>query len=141
MSAMIYTKDVTVPKNTAVGSETRSTIKVANGFINKLDILFPSGCAGLVKVALFLEGTPLFPSTAGMAFLGDGETVSFPEFVKIRDAPRVIVVKASNVDDTYGHTISVRIGILPEDVLVPAILGKGITNMLSYLVNTRRRGG
>ena len=138
---MIYTADVTVPKNTAVGSEKRQTLKITNGVIHKLDIMFPAGCAGLVKVGLFFEGTPLFPSTAGMTFSGDDETVTFPEFVKVRDAPRTIVIKASNIDTEYDHTVGVRIGVLSEDAVVPSILGKGVSNILGYIIKSGKKVG
>ena len=117
-----------------MNNQTSSNIKAARGVIHKVDIVFPSGCAGLVKVAIFLGSSPMIPSTAGMTISGDGEIVNIPEFVNLRKDFNIITIKGFNEDDTYDHTILFRIYVLPKAVLLPVGATEGILAGLKSLV-------
>ena len=131
---MLYTKDITFSSGGTVNNQTSSNIKAAKGIIHKIDIVFPSGCEGLVKVAIFLGSNSITPSTAGMTVSGNGEIVTVPEFIELRKDFNIITIKGFNEDDTYDHTISFRIYVLPKRVLLPVGATEGILAGLKSLI-------
>ena len=131
---MLYTKEITFTKNGSVTSQITSKIKAARGVIHKVDIVFPSGCAGLVKVAIFLGSASITPSTAGMTISGNDEIVQIPEFIQLRKDFNIITIKGFNTDDTFDHTILFRIYVLPKEVLLPVGATEGILAALKTLV-------
>ena len=131
---MLYTKDITFTKDGSLINQISSNIKAARGVIHKIDIIFPSGCAGLVKVAIFLGSAPVTPSTAGMTISGNDEIVTIPEFINLRKDFNIITIKGFNIDDTFDHTIFFRIYVLPKEVLLPVGATEGILAALKTLV-------
>lgn len=131
---MLYTKEITFTSGGTVLNQISSNIKASRGVIHKIDIVFPSGCAGLVKVAIFLGIAPISPSTAGMTISGNAEIVQIPEFIDLRKDFNIITIKGFNEDDTYNHTILFRIYVLPKEVLLPAGATEGILAGLKSLV-------
>ena len=131
---MLYTKEITFSSGGTVTNQTSSNIKAARGVIHKIDIVFPSGCAGLVKVAIFLANAPVTPSTAGMTISGNDEIVTIPEFINLRKDFNIITIKGFNEDDTFDHTIFFRIYVLPKEFLLPVGATEGILAALKTLV-------
>src|SRR3990167_779674 len=130
---MIYTSSITIAANTAESSASRTDIKVTNGIITQVQILFPSGCAGLVNVQLFTGGHQFVPSTHGQVIKADGVLISSPEFLEITDAPRIISIVAWNNDETYPHTIEVLITQLPREAIPQMAFVEGIIKSLKNL--------
>lgn len=131
---MQYTKEITFTKNGSLTNQISSTIKAARGVIHKIDIVFPPGCFGLVKVQLFLGGHPIAPSTTNMSYSGDSEAIIIPEFIHLRKDFNLITITGFNEDDTDGHTILFRIYVLPEEILLPTSTTSGILESLKALV-------
>jgi len=130
----IFTKDITLSAGGSSSNPTWTTIKVTRGVIHEINVVFPSGCAGLVYVAIYDGVHPIFPSTEGMHFRGDGETIDFKEFYELKAYPSILWIKAWNEDDTYDHTIMVRIAILPKWVLLPQYAVKGVIGSIRSLL-------
>ena len=131
---MLYTKEITFTSGGSVTNQISSNIKAARGVIHKIDIVFPSGSAGLVKVAIFLGAAPVIPSTAGMTISGNAEIVQIPEFLELRKDFNIITIKGFNEDDTYDHIIFFRIYVLPKEVLLPVGATEGILASLKSLL-------
>ena len=131
---MLYTKEIIFTKNGSLTNQISSNIKAARGVIHKVDIVFPPGCAGLVKVAICLGSAPMTPSTAGMTISGDAEIVTIPEFINLRKDFNIVKIKGFNTDDTFDHTIFFRIYVLPKEVLIPVGAQEGILAALKSLV-------
>ena len=131
---MLYTKEITFTSGGTVTNQTSSNIKAARGIIHKIEIVFPSGSAGLVKIAIFLGASPMIPSTAGMTISGNAEIVQIPEFIQLRKDFNIITIKGFNEDDTFDHTIFFRIYVLPKEVLLPVGATEGILASLKSLI-------
>lgn len=130
---MLYSIDITTPKNTPETSKKITKLKVSDGVIHKVGIVFPSGCAGLVKIQMFEGGHQFISSTEGQYLSGDGEVVTIPDFYEIKRAPRYITIKTWNEDDTYDHTLQIRIYMLPKKYLMPAGATEGIIESMRAL--------
>ena len=131
---MQYVKEITFSKNGSSTNQTSATLKCAKGIIHKIEIVFPSGCFGLVHTQIFIGGHPIAPSTFGQTYAGDNEVIIIPEFTELRKDFNVITISGWNEDDTYDHIVRVRIYVLPKEVLLPAGATEGILAGLKSLV-------
>jgi hypothetical protein len=111
---MIYSFAVSTPANTLEANRRKTPLKLTAGIIHQLDIVFPTGCAGFLYVALNNGLHQLWPTDNGEYFHTDGETISFKEFYKLNEAPFVLDVFTYNIDDTYAHSAIIRLGILQQ---------------------------
>lgn len=116
---MIYNYKITIPKDTAETNLFEQDIKLTHGIIHKVEFLFPPGPVGLAGIAIFDAIHQVWPTNTGTYFISDNETISYPEHHPILIEPFLLRAKAYNTDDTYEHSITVRIGILPIEVLAP----------------------
>jgi len=131
---MIYRWGITVPANTPEASPVWKDLLMRKGVINKLDIHFPAGCVGLVHVAIFYGDTQLWPEQKGEYFATDDETISFTEYFELIHDWLEIRAMLWNEDDTYDHTISIRISVLPKWYVAPYIILKGLVDILKRIL-------
>lgn len=118
---MYYDFSFTIPANTAKASPEELDVKLTHGIIHRLEIGFPRGCAGLAHFVI-LEGLhQRWPTNPQGSFNTDGYTIAFNEHLKFTHEPYILTLSGWNLDDTYDHTLEVRIGILPSEVLIPGI--------------------
>ena len=135
---MFYTRDISVEANTPRNSAKTVNIKTTAGVVHQVGIMFPDGCAGLVHVQLWHGGHPFIPVDPMMDVAGNNETVNITEFYKLFPGFNIITVRVWNEDDTHSHTIRVRIGVLPEYILVPY---KPLTTISNRMAKLLRRIG
>lgn len=118
---MIYVKNIEIPKNTVKTAFINEYLWLQHGTIHQIDLVFPSGCAGLVGTRIKQGSHQVFPSNTGNWFTGDNINISFPENLNMTSPPYYLEIQAYNEDDRYPHTIIMRIGLLRR------YLGKAIT--------------
>ena len=119
---MIYSIDIETPKNTEEDDPQHSILKVTKGLVYRIEIQFPRGCAGLAYCAIYDGGHPAWPATAGAWFRGSGNTIAFDDtYLKLVE-PFEFDVLTYNLDDTYKHSILVRIGLVSHEVFMARFL-------------------
>ena len=116
---MFYDFSFTIPANTLKTSPREQEIYLPPGVIHRIEIGFPSGCAGLVHNTMRHGLNQLWPTNADGDFNTDNYTIPINEHYKITTEPFILTLVGWNLDDTFDHTLEVRIGILPEEVLAP----------------------
>ena len=109
---MIFEYDLTVPKNTSKLNKVSKNLKLTYGIIHQIDIMFPFGCAGLVKCHINDALHQVFPTNPNGVFKGSGTTITGKVFHEMLFEPFELTLWAWNEDDTYDHTITVRFWIL-----------------------------
>jgi len=119
---LIYNFQITVPANTAITVPVEQDLKLTHGVVHKLDINFPPGCVGLVGIGIFNAIHQVWPTNPEEMFFADDETISFREHYELITDPYILTARLYNLDDTFEHTITVRIGILPVTILSPWLL-------------------
>jgi len=119
---MIYSVTITTPKNTAETSPLITTIPVVKGVIHKLECDFPPGNQFLHRLRIRREGAFIFPSNASEYFTADGKVISFREHWPIVDEPFSLNVLTWNLDETYDHTVIVRLGLLRKNIITPWLM-------------------
>lgn len=135
----MYTASITTNANTVEANAKKTKIKITNGVITQVMILFPSGCAGLVNIQFFMGGHQFVPSTPGQVIKADGVLITSPEFLEINDAPRIITIKTWNNDEIYAHTLEVMITQLPAIAIPTLALAEGIVKSIKNLFLRERR--
>jgi hypothetical protein len=115
---MIYEYEDTVPKSTAKSAMRRTKMKLAPGVIHKIELDFPAGCLYLAHATLWDGEHQVWPTNVEDSFNAEDYTISFTEYFPLRP-PAELELRTWNLDETYPHTIRVRIGILPPEMVAP----------------------
>jgi hypothetical protein len=114
---MIFSYAISTPANTLAAAKQKTDLKLTAGTIHQIDIVFPTGCAGLLYVAINFGLSQLWPTNTGEYFHTDGETISFKEFFDLPSYNNDLVVYTYNLDETYEHQVIVRLGFLKRSQL------------------------
>jgi hypothetical protein len=113
---MFYAWDITVPLSTPESDPVVKVLKLSKGVIVKVDIKFPDGCHGGVKVRLLRYEHQFIPLNRDDWVTGDAETVTTPEYFELSEAPAQLKFVGCAPETFYVHTITVRITILPKPI-------------------------
>ena len=116
---MIYEYNLTIPANTLAASPASLTLPLAPGIIHKFEVEFPAGCNKAVLVTLRRGLHQVFPTNPDGQLAANAYTISYPEYYSVEDKPHQLEAYGWSPDTTYSHTITIRIGVLPRDVLEP----------------------
>lgn len=113
---MFYDKAFTVPANTARSSPVETVLQLSHGVMHYLEIGFPAGCAALAHLVLLHQDHQLYPTNPEGSFAADYHIIPIRDYFELFYEPFALKLRGWNLDDSYPHTITVRIGILPADV-------------------------
>jgi len=119
---VIYAATIKTDPNTAVTDMDHSVLKVTKGLVYKVEFNFPNGPSGLAGIAVFDGAFQCWPSTIGEFFHSDDETIAFDDMYLKESAPYQFDIFTYNLDDTYHHTIQVRIGLVSKEVFLARFL-------------------
>ena len=95
-----------------------TVLNITRGLVYKVEFYFPSGSAGLMGVAVFDGLFQLWPSTVGEFFNSDNETIRFDDMYLKEAAPYQLDIYTYNTDDTYPHSVAVRVGLVSKEVFL-----------------------
>ena len=116
---MYYDFAVTVPAGTQANAPVEQALQLEKGIIHRVEVEFPAGCKGYVSLVLMRGGNQAFPKNRDQAFNANGYTIPIDDYYPLTSAPYQLKAVAWAPDAVYNHTITVRIGILPEETLSP----------------------
>jgi hypothetical protein len=138
---MIYSPTITTLANTSKAGRLRTRLDVILGLLYQVDIEFPPGSSGLLHAVIHDGAYQLYPSDSGSSFTGDNSRVSFPDLYFKLDMPASFDILTWNLDDTYDHTLTVRLGMASKEEYQARFLGgippKEITTLLSQIQETQ----
>ncbi len=131
---MFYSYAITVPANTTAAAPVRTELKLTAGVIQRIELQFPIGTLELLRCAVKHRERQAWPSNPDGYFSSDGYVIPIDEFYPLDAAPYTLVVEAWNLDDTYAHVLSVRVGVLrPEDLERGSPLMSALRSMLRLI--------
>jgi len=129
----IYSLKITCDKS----STKEETVEIEGYAITHVEILFPPGCLGLVGVSFFYGIKQIFPYEEGTDFRGSGETIRWDEYWILPELKTKIKIKVVNEDDTYQHTVYIRIVVKKREEILANQLTKSfleaIKRMFGYV--------
>ena len=131
---MFYEFAITVAKDTAQSSPKKQDLHLAKGIIHRIELQFPIGCAGLAHVRLRHHSFGQLPTNPSGSFASDGYPIPIDENLEFFSEPYIIKAILWNDDDTYAHTITIRVGILEsKTALFFMSVLKGLSKMLKLM--------
>lgn len=131
---MIYEFDLAVPANTLASAPVALDMHLTHGIIHKVEVSFAFGCNNLVLVAINDALHQAFPSNPDGQLRGNGWTISMSTWYELEAAPYELTAKGWSPGTAYQHTITIRIGILPREILQPPAESAGFLRRLESLL-------
>lgn len=113
---MFFAWDITVNAGTTEDKAEPQILKLSKGIITGLDVKFPPGCHGLVKVRLFRYESQLVPLNGDEWLTGDGETVPTETYYELVETPYQLKFLGISPEAGHDHTVTVRVAVLPKAV-------------------------
>ena len=108
---MFFCWDITVTANTPEDKPLEEWLRLPKGVITRVDIKFPAGCHGMVKIRLFLESLQFVPLSEDEWITGDDETIPTETGIELTDKPYKLKFHGCSPDTTYNHIVTVRIEV------------------------------
>ena len=130
---MLFTANVTVAAETTEASPTTEVLKIAHGIITRIMVLFPPGCAGLAHCVILHHEHQIAPSTENMNLSGDTFPIEWDEYYESYQPPYELKIKAWNDDDTFAHTVTVRVAILPRKAILALAVVDAVKSLFGFL--------
>ena len=131
---MFYDFAITIPAGTAEASPVEQELDLTHGIIHRVEVQFPVGCMELAHLRLFHRRHQVWPTNIDGSFASDGYIIAFDEHYDFFEPPFDLTAIGWNDDETYQHVITVRIGILPQEIVLPfAGLGGALRRFLKLV--------
>lgn len=108
---MDYWFAVTTTAGTAKADAVETELKLTAGIIKQVWMVHPEGCHGLAYAAIFMGGHQLYPNNPEEAYHGNAVPMIWEDNYEL-EAPALLKLKTWNLDETYDHTVYVRITVL-----------------------------
>lgn len=115
---MVFSVSITTEKLGDDNDKRVVMLPVAKGLVYRVEIEFPPGCSGLLSVKIFDGGYQVWPSNLDGVFRSDGYTIAFDDSYLKTAAPFEFRIETVNVDDTWEHTINVRVGMASSEAFM-----------------------
>lgn len=134
---MVYSTTITTTASTDESTKTRTVLKVTKGLVYFLEIMFPPGSGGLLKLRILDGAFYLWPTTPGETFYGNNITYRYDDLYLKQTEPFQFVIETWNLDDTYDHTVLIHVGMVSEEVykarFLPTIANEQFAKLLADL--------
>ena len=131
---MVFEYDLVIPAATPALSPVSLEMPLARGIIHKVEAQFLYGCRGLVFVVVRRALHQVFPANPDGQLKAEGYVISFPTYYPLEEAPFKLEAYGWSPDTTYQHTVTLRFGIEPREVLEPARPELGFLRRLEQLI-------
>lgn len=115
---MQYDFAITIPANTPADAPQETELQLTAGILHSVWIEFPPGCAGLAHVRIGQPEANFLPSNPDGSFAGDSCVIPIMEYKELISGADLLKAFCWNLDDTYPHTVTIRLGVLLADQLV-----------------------
>jgi len=131
---MLYQISLTIPANTLVNEPVQTTIEIKEDYLWKIGIHFPSGCVGMVKIAIYYGRKQIWPSEKGEWVAGDDVTIWDEPYIRLPDKPTKLICKGVSTGTSYDHTIRFYFHALPRKYVVWPLAIDRLLNAIKKLV-------
>jgi hypothetical protein len=108
-----YCWDITVTADKKEANPLTKYLKLTKGIITKVDVKFPAGCRGMVKLRLFRYEQQLIPLIEDEWVTGDNELIPTETYAELTDVPYQLKLVACSPNTSYAHVITIRIQVTP----------------------------
>lgn len=131
---MFFAWDITVTAGTTEASPKTQVLKLSKGVITGIDVKFPAGCHGAVKVQLLRSEFQLVPLNRGEWVTGDDETVPTEPYYELDETPAELKFLGCSPGAAYDHVVTVRVAVQPAEVASPGRALRGLVDTIRRLI-------
>ena len=130
---MFYVFPLTIPASTPETAKLKMILGLTAGTVKRVMVEFPAGHVGLTHLHVNRGLAQVWPTNPDATFKSSNETIEWAEEYTLDTPPYQFEAYTWNDDDTYEHTITVRLELEPRAVVkslveeVKALLGLGST--------------
>jgi hypothetical protein len=110
---MFHVWDISITADTKEAEPLEQKLELPIGIISRVEIKFPAGCHGMVKIRLLRWTFQLVPLSSGEWITGDDETVPTETYYELLEVPTFLTFKGCSPDTDYNHKITIRINVEP----------------------------
>lgn len=135
---MLFEYDLVIPANTLATAPVQLEMPLARGIIHKVEAQFLYGCRGLVFVVVKRAIHQVFPANPDGQLKAEGYVISFPQYYPLEESPYKLEAYGWSPGTSYPHTVTLRFGIEPREVLEPARPELGFLAKLEGLIFGRK---
>lgn len=130
---MLFQKDIVIPASTTEADPVIETLKIAKGIISKIMIRPRAGHRYLAHLTVRYHESQIAPSTEKMDLAGDFFPIDWEEYYEVYQPPFELKLTGWNDDDTFSHTFTVYVVILPRKAILPLAIVDSISSLFSFL--------
>lgn len=123
---MHYVYDVLVLPANIASNNVEYPVKLGAGIIRHVSIIFPPGCARLVKVTIWNNAEQLLPTNAEAVYGEDSYAVETDCYIDIAETGNDLYVLAWNTGTNYQHMVHVMFDVQGID---EPVLGKSVETL------------
>ena len=116
---MFYSYNITVTHATTETTSIQTEMKLSEGVIHQIDIIFPYNLDKDLYVRLLKQNVSLMPTNRRGAIRGHNTVISTREHIDLSAEDNILLCSAWNVNTTDDYLLTVNIGILPSRILQP----------------------
>jgi len=120
---MFYAWDIELTRGRTKTTRQKTVLKVEKGTITRFELVFPTGCCGLVYVHIDQALHQIFPKNPDYQLTGNGSTIVSTDEYPITEPPFELDFYGWNTDEIYDHTITVRLQIVPAAEILHKVVG------------------
>lgn len=134
---MLFSKDITIPITATKASPTTVILPIAHGIITKIMVRPRAGHQNLAHCVILHHEHQIAPSTEGMDMHGEFFPLDWEEYYESYQPPYELKIKGWNDDETFAHTFTVYVVILPRKAVISLSIVDAIRDLFS--LNTIKR--
>lgn len=75
------------------------------GILRKVDVIFPPGPSGLVRISIFHENKQILPTNPDNAYFGDNIHITTQCYVNLNNEDNIITIKGYGSGCSFPHTV------------------------------------
>lgn len=120
---MLYAWDIELERDHSSLTPEKTVLKLEKGTITRCEIVFPTGCCGLVYIHIDDGLHQVWPKNPDYQLSGNGGIIASTDEYPIKEPPLELYFYGWNTDEIYHHTITVRIQIVPAKEILHKVVG------------------
>ena len=120
---MLYAWDIKLTKDRSVATPEKTILKLEKGTITRCEVVFPTGCCGLVFIHINDGLHQVWPKNPDYQLTGNGGIIASTDEYPVKEPPLELYFYGWNTDEIYDHTITVRLQIVPAKEILHKVVG------------------
>lgn len=126
---MIFSTDITISASTTKDAPKEVMLGINKGVITKFMVRPRPGHAALAHCVIRFHENIIAPSVENTDLHGDADPIDWEDHVEVLQPPFELKLQGWNDDDTYEHTFTIFVVVLPKSVLLVHAIVDALTGL------------